>query len=68
MPRVVVQDQQRMIETLAAAGWTVGADLYAAAPDDGRHAEWFWRREFPAAYRWLFAGPNAAAAPAPRRR
>ena len=24
-------------------------------PPDGQHAEWFWRREFPAAYRWLLA-------------
>ncbi len=22
---------------------------------DGQHAEWFWQREFPAAYTWLFA-------------
>ena len=22
-------------------------------PPDGQHAEWFWRREFPAAYQWL---------------
>ncbi len=57
-PRAVVADQARMIATLAAAGWTVGMDLFAAAPDDGRHAEWFWRREFPAAYRWLFAAPR----------
>jgi predicted alpha/beta superfamily hydrolase len=26
-----------------------------AAPADGRHAEWFWRREFGPAYRWLLA-------------
>jgi metallo-beta-lactamase class B len=58
-PRVVVADQQRMIDTLDAAGWTPGADLQAAAPDDGRHSEWFWRREFPAAYRWLFAAEGA---------
>ncbi len=25
------------------------------APADGQHAEWFWRREFGAAYRWLLA-------------
>ncbi|MDO7883907.1 alpha/beta hydrolase [Hymenobacter cheonanensis] len=25
------------------------------APADGRHAEWFWRREFGPAYRWLLA-------------
>lgn len=24
-------------------------------PADGRHAEWFWRREFGPAYRWLLA-------------
>ncbi|HST62288.1 MAG TPA: alpha/beta hydrolase-fold protein [Longimicrobium sp.] len=63
-PRIVVVAQQRMIDTLAAAGWTVGTDVLAAAPDDGEHNEWFWRREFPAAYRWLFADP---AAPAPNR-
>jgi hypothetical protein len=26
-----------------------------AAPADGQHAEWFWRREFGPAYRWLLA-------------
>jgi predicted alpha/beta superfamily hydrolase len=25
------------------------------APADGQHAEWFWRREFGPAYRWLLA-------------
>jgi predicted alpha/beta superfamily hydrolase len=54
-PRIVVADQQRMVDTLAAAGWRVGTEIHAATPDDGRHSEWFWRREFPAAYRWLFA-------------
>ena len=24
------------------------------APTDGQHSEWFWKREFPAAYRYLF--------------
>jgi len=28
--------------------------LRLRAPADGQHAEWFWRREFGAAYRWLF--------------
>ncbi|HYW10361.1 MAG TPA: alpha/beta hydrolase-fold protein [Longimicrobium sp.] len=56
-PRIVVVSQQRMIDTLAAAGWTVGTDLLAIGPDDGEHHEWFWRREFPAAYQWLFADP-----------
>ena len=29
-------------------------DLNYATRPDGQHAEWFWRREFPAAYEWLF--------------
>jgi metallo-beta-lactamase class B len=57
-PGVVVRDQARLVDTLAAAGFRVGTDVHAAAPADGQHSEWFWRREFPAAYRWLFAGPN----------
>ena len=63
MPGVVVADQQRMLDTLAAAGWTLGTHMHAAAPEDGEHSEWFWRREFPAAYRWLFSDPPTAAAP-----
>ncbi len=30
------------------------ANLAFYAPTDGQHREWFWRREFPAAYRFLF--------------
>jgi len=30
------------------------ANLAFRVPADGEHREWFWRREFPAAYRFLF--------------
>jgi metallo-beta-lactamase class B len=30
------------------------ANLSLHAPADGEHREWFWRREFPAAYQFLF--------------
>ena len=30
------------------------ANLAFCAPADGQHREWFWQREFPAAYRFLF--------------
>ena len=30
------------------------------APADGQHREWFWRREFPAAYRYLFGAATTA--------
>ncbi|WP_220235717.1 alpha/beta hydrolase-fold protein [Hymenobacter ginsengisoli] len=41
------------------------ANLHFAALADGQHAEWFWRREFAAAYSWLFAEglPAAGASP-----
>ena len=44
-----------MLDTLAAAGFDTAADVRSLLPPDGRHAEWFWRREFPAACRFLFA-------------
>ena len=37
---------------LRAAG-VPAANLSFHAPADGEHKEWFWRREFPAAYRFL---------------
>ncbi len=58
-PEVYARDHQRMVDTLAAAGFTVGRDVQSALRPDGKHAEWFWRREFPAAYEWLFQEPPA---------
>jgi metallo-beta-lactamase class B len=29
-------------------------DISYRAVADGKHAEWFWQREFPAAYQWLY--------------
>jgi alpha-amylase len=55
-PEVYVKDHQRMVDTLRAAGFAIGRDVQAAVRPDGKHAEWFWRREFPAAYQWLFRG------------
>jgi len=58
-PEVYVRDHHRMVDTLAAAGFRVGREVESHVRADGRHAEWFWRREFPAAYRWLFAEERA---------
>ncbi|MDB4951395.1 MAG: esterase [Gemmatimonadetes bacterium] len=71
-PDAAVADQRRMIGTLAAAGFRVGVEVDSVVRADGMHSEWFWRREFPAAYRWLFAdraapAPHRACAIAPRR-
>jgi len=63
-PEEYVRDHKRMLDTLAAAGFTIGSDVRAAVRSDGKHAEWFWRREFPAAYQWLFQdAPTQASAP-----
>jgi metallo-beta-lactamase class B len=43
-----------MVDTLKAAGFDVARDVRSLLPAEGAHSEWFWRREFPAAYQWLF--------------
>jgi metallo-beta-lactamase class B len=48
------RDQERMVETLERRGFRPGTNVVAKIVADGKHAEWFWRREFPAAYLWLF--------------
>ena len=49
----MARDQGRMVDSLLAGGYPRTA-IRSLVRADGRHAEWFWRREFPAAYRWLF--------------
>ncbi len=63
-PFPIAEDQRSMVEALAASGLPRSA-VRSYAPADGQHADWFWRREFPAAYRWMFAAmeppaPDAA--------
>ncbi|HEX8328195.1 MAG TPA: alpha/beta hydrolase-fold protein [Hymenobacter sp.] len=43
------------------------ANVAFRAPADGQHREWFWQREFPAAYQFLF-GPFASNGPALKKR
>ncbi|MDO7885003.1 alpha/beta hydrolase [Hymenobacter cheonanensis] len=49
-------------DALGAAG-VPGTNLSCQVLADGQHAEWFWQREFAAAYRWLFADLPTAASP-----
>lgn len=44
-----------MYGTLQAAGYP-DAELRKVTHADGQHSEWYWAREFGAAYQWLFAG------------
>jgi len=50
-------------DALHAAG-VPASQLMFKTLADGQHAEWFWRREFAAAYSWLFAEANSPLAPA----
>lgn len=57
-----VVDMEVMYNTLRAAGFS-DSEVVRMAHADGEHSEWYWRREFPAAYEWLYAdvasGSNA---------
>jgi predicted alpha/beta superfamily hydrolase len=50
------QDLRRMADSLARAGVRTmrNGTLDTLVAEDGQHAEWFWKREFPACYRSLF--------------
>jgi alpha-amylase len=61
------RDQKMVIDSLVAAGFPLGSAIRSFVPADGRHSEWFWRREFPAAYQWLF-GDSATLAALPHEK
>ena len=50
-----VKGQAQMVDSLVAHGLVRGENIVAVSRADGKHSEWFWRREFPAAYQWLFS-------------
>ena len=49
----MVPDMQRMATTLSDVGFK-SDEISFNTRADGQHAEWFWAREFPDAYKWLF--------------
>lgn len=52
-PASVETDMQVVADAMLTAGFSAD-ELYWHVPTDGDHSEWFWKREFPAAYQWLF--------------
>jgi predicted alpha/beta superfamily hydrolase len=48
-----VADMNEMVETLKAKG-AGDVNVFNQAHADGKHSEWYWEREFPKAYKWLF--------------
>lgn len=61
-------NQRRMVDSLVAVGYDTTKDLVSRIPADGKHSEWFWRREFPAAYRWMMHPPPMPPRPRKARR
>ena len=57
----MVSDMAAMRDSLLLSG-VPAANLNFNTRTDGQHAEWFWKREFPAAYSWLYAAGTATAA------
>jgi len=49
----MVPDLERMYETLLNSDFTA-EEVSKITHPDGQHAEWYWGREFAAAYQWLF--------------
>jgi predicted alpha/beta superfamily hydrolase len=50
----VVEDMQAVADAMTLAGFDAGEKSFNVI-SDGKHSEWFWAREFPDAYEWLFA-------------
>ena len=51
----LVPDINRMEDLLHAEGFD-NDEIQKAIHADGAHSEWYWAREFPTAYKWLFDG------------
>jgi predicted alpha/beta superfamily hydrolase len=54
-PASVTQNMQTVATALLTAGFGTDEQYFLVEPD-GQHSEWFWAREFPDAYQWLFQG------------
>jgi len=54
----VVEDIEAMYNTLSGAGFS-NDELFIITHPDGQHSEWYWAREFPDAYEWLYANSTA---------
>ena len=57
----MVPQMQALRDSLQRGG-VPAANLNFNTRADGQHAEWFWKREFPAGYAWLYAPATATAA------
>lgn len=61
-PAYVEQDMLQVANAMGTAGFSL-SEKYFSVPSDGQHSEWFWAREFPDAYEWLFADAATSTTP-----
>lgn len=57
----VVNDMAEVSNAMLAAGFAT-QEIQFQTYADGAHSEWFWAREFPDVYQWLFAGAVSSTA------
>lgn len=57
-PPYVTNDMDEVVEAMLSAGFGLD-EINVSTPADGETAEWFWEREFPGAYKWLFENSQA---------
>ncbi len=55
----VVIKTQKMYDDLLAKGFS-SSEIKFATHEDGQHSEWYWAREFGAAYKWLWSSTVSA--------
>ncbi len=60
----LVGDINDVEQTLSQAGFDI-AQRKVTIHNDGAHSEWYWKREFGAAYQWLFTANTATTLKAP---
>lgn len=53
----LIQDMNNMVTTLHNAGFE-DSEIKMVTHQDGQHSEWYWRREFPKGFSWLFNRDN----------
>jgi predicted alpha/beta superfamily hydrolase len=49
----MVSDMQNVYDSLLLHGFSA-SEMNFQTRADGQHSEWFWQREYPSAYEWLF--------------
>jgi predicted alpha/beta superfamily hydrolase len=52
-PNYISQGLETVVEALYSAGFGLD-EVHIHTPSDGTHQNWFWGREYPGAYEWLF--------------